>query len=101
MARLAAAVPLGGFDSAEQRPRWSALPKGGPLGGAPTRDLARQADGSRETARPKSAAGRDPDATLRGNPIEHGNIRVIESGGQARHCATGLRHHDLRMRDRR
>jgi hypothetical protein len=34
-------------------------------------------------------------ATLRDNPVEHGNIRVIESGGQARHRATGLRYHDL------
>ena len=39
--------------------------------------------------------------TLHGNPIEHGNIRVIETGGQARHCAIRLRYHDLRMCDRR
>jgi hypothetical protein len=38
-------------------------------------------------------------ATLRRNPVEHGNIRVIKSGGQARYCAIGLRYHDLRMRD--
>src|SRR4029077_12010433 len=40
-------------------------------------------------------------ATLRRNPVEHGNIRVIESDGQSRHRATGLRYHDLRMRDHR
>jgi hypothetical protein len=40
-------------------------------------------------------------ATLHGNPVEDGNIRVIESGGQARYCATGLRYHDLRTRDHR
>ena len=36
---------------------------------------------------------------LGGNPIEYGNIRVIESGGQTRHGALGLSDHDLRMRD--
>jgi hypothetical protein len=40
-------------------------------------------------------------ATLCGNPVEHGNIGVIVSGGQARYCAIGLRYHDLRMRDHR
>ena len=40
-------------------------------------------------------------ATLRGNPVEHGNIDAIESGGQARRCAIGLRYHDLRMCDHR
>ena len=40
-------------------------------------------------------------ATIHGNPIEHGNVDVIKSGGQARHCATGLRYHDLRMCDHR
>jgi hypothetical protein len=40
-------------------------------------------------------------ATLRSNPIEHGNVRVIESSGQARNCATGLRYHNLRTRDNR
>ena len=28
---------------------------------------------------------------IHGNPIEHRNVDVIKSGGQARHCATGLR----------
>ena len=40
-------------------------------------------------------------ATVRGNPVEHSNIRVIESSGQARKCATGLRHHNLRTRHNR
>jgi hypothetical protein len=60
-----------------------------------------RADGSRPTAglhRQKAATQK---ATLRGNPVEHGNIGVIESGGQARYCAIGLRYHDLRMRDHR
>ena len=30
-------------------------------------------------------------ASVRGNPVEHSNIRVIKSSGQARKCATGLR----------
>jgi hypothetical protein len=47
----------------------------------------------------KMAAGLT--ATLRGNPIEHCNIRVIESSGQARNAATGLRYHNLRTRDNR
>jgi hypothetical protein len=38
-------------------------------------------------------------ATIHGNPIEHGNVDVIKSGGQARHCARGLRYYDLRTRD--
>jgi hypothetical protein len=40
-------------------------------------------------------------ATLRRDPIEHGNIRVIESSGQARNGATGLRYHNLRTRHSR
>ena len=36
-------------------------------------------------------------ATLRGNPVEHGNIGTIETGRQDRHGAIGLRYHDLRM----
>ena len=47
----------------------------------------------------KMAAGLT--ATLRGNPIEHGNIRVIKSSGQARNAATGLRYPNLRTRDNR
>jgi hypothetical protein len=59
------------------------------------------ADASRATARLTSAEGRDQAATLRGNPVEHGNIDVIETGGQARHCPIGLRYDDLRMCDHR
>jgi hypothetical protein len=40
-------------------------------------------------------------ATLRGDPIEHGNIRVVESSRQARNGATGPRYHNLRTRDAR
>jgi hypothetical protein len=40
-------------------------------------------------------------ATLRGNPIEHGNIRVIESSGQGLRWATAMRYDDLRKRDHR
>ena len=43
-----------------------------------------------------SAEGATQTATPRGNPVEHGNIRAIESGGQARYRAKGLRYHDLR-----
>jgi hypothetical protein len=54
-------------------------------------------------ARPpvRSAEGRDPDGDLRRNPVEHGNIRVVESAGQVRPRATGLRYYDLRTRDHR
>jgi len=40
-------------------------------------------------------------ATLRGDPIEHGNIRVVESSRQGLRRAVGLRYHDLRMPDHR
>jgi hypothetical protein len=40
-------------------------------------------------------------ATLRGDPIEHGNIRVVESGRQGLRRAVGLRYHDLRTPDHR
>ena len=40
-------------------------------------------------------------ATLEGDPIEHGNIRVVVSSRQARHRTARLRDHDLRMRDHR
>src|SRR6476620_1329716 len=38
-------------------------------------------------------------SALDGNPIEHGNIQVFETGGQSRYRAMGLRHRDLRMHD--
>jgi hypothetical protein len=37
--------------------------------------------------RPKSVEGRDLDGDPSRNPVEHGNIRAINSGGQARHSA--------------
>jgi hypothetical protein len=40
-------------------------------------------------------------ATLRGDPIEHGNIRAVESGRQGLRRAVGLSYHVLRMRDHR
>jgi hypothetical protein len=63
--------------------------------------IAREADGCvrpRGLIRQKAATQK---ATLRGNPVEHGNIRVIELGRQAQHCAIRLRYHDLRTRDHR
>ena len=51
------------------------------------------------TARPISQELRPRRSTLDGNPIEHGNIQVFETGGQSRYRAMGLRHDDLRMHD--
>ena len=73
-------------------------------GGFPTRRTrpdTREADRSRATAGLNRQKAATQAATLRGNPVEHGNIDAIETGGQARHCAIGLRYHDLRMCDHR
>jgi hypothetical protein len=51
------------------------------------------------TARPISQELRPRRSALDGNPIEHGNIQVFETGGQSRYRAMGLRHDDLRMHD--
>jgi hypothetical protein len=56
---------------------------------------------SRATGRPTWRLAAPLTPTLRSNPIKHGNIRVIESSGQARNAATGLRYHNLRTRDNR
>jgi hypothetical protein len=96
MARPAVAVPLRGLAGAEALVvLGGASPRAGPVP-SPVRRMGH--------ARPpglnwQKAATQT--ATLRGNPVEHGNIRAIESDGQARYCAIGLRYHDLRMRDHR
>jgi hypothetical protein len=51
---------------------------------------------SRATGLPALEVAAGLTATLRGDPIEHGNIRIVESSGQGLRRAVGLRYHDLR-----
>jgi hypothetical protein len=55
---------------------------------------------SRATGLPALEVAAGLTATLRGDPIEHGNIRAVESSRQGLR-RVGLRYHDLRMRDHR
>ena len=68
-----------------------------PASGSPPRRGPRVAHAHASRDRPANIGGKaaTQTATLRDNPVEHGNIGVIKSGGQARHRATGLRYHDL------
>jgi hypothetical protein len=56
---------------------------------------------SRATGLPALEVAAGLTATLRGDPIEHGNIRAVESSRQGLRRAVGLRYHDLRVRDHR